>query len=86
MTLQFNTSDLSLIVEGVLFLAVILLLPRGVIPTAGDWVRRLRPSSASPGEQPGKERRQVPPGAAPDSGGSGGSSPRTSRASRAGTS
>ena len=37
LTLQFNNSDLDLILFGSLFLAIILFLPQGVIPTLGKW-------------------------------------------------
>ncbi len=55
LTLQFTASSLSLISEGGLFLVVILLLPRGIIPTARERLSRLRAShrsAALPGEQP----------------------------------
>jgi branched-chain amino acid transport system permease protein len=38
-TLTFSSGGLYLIVYGVLFLAVILLMPRGVIPTLARWAR-----------------------------------------------
>jgi branched-chain amino acid transport system permease protein len=38
-TLTFSSGGLYLIVYGVLFLAVILLMPRGVIPSLARWVR-----------------------------------------------
>jgi branched-chain amino acid transport system permease protein len=47
LTQQFTNAYLSQIVLGALFLAVIVLLPRGVIPMAGEkrtWWRALRPS------------------------------------------
>jgi branched-chain amino acid transport system permease protein len=37
LTLQFNNSDLDLILFGSLFLAIILFLPEGVIPTLRRW-------------------------------------------------
>jgi branched-chain amino acid transport system permease protein len=37
LTLQFNNSDLDLILFGSLFLAIILFLPEGVIPTLRKW-------------------------------------------------
>jgi branched-chain amino acid transport system permease protein len=54
LTTTITNDYLSLILLGALFLAVILLLPRGVIPTAGEMVskwqarRRGRASSAAP--------------------------------------
>jgi branched-chain amino acid transport system permease protein len=44
LTLQFTASNVSLIVEGGLFLVVILLLPRGIIPTARERIVKLRAS------------------------------------------
>lgn len=38
-TLQFSGAELYLIIYGGLFLAVMLIMPRGVIPTIGDWIR-----------------------------------------------
>jgi branched-chain amino acid transport system permease protein len=38
-TQQFSQNGLYLIVYGVLFLAVILLLPRGVVPSVAQWLR-----------------------------------------------
>jgi branched-chain amino acid transport system permease protein len=47
-TFQFSNGDLYLVIYGGLFLAVLLLLPRGVIPTVTDYLsrRRARRSSA----------------------------------------
>ena len=41
-TVTFSASQIYLIIYGVLFLAVILLLPRGVIPSIEQWVQRRR--------------------------------------------
>jgi branched-chain amino acid transport system permease protein len=68
MTLQFNTSDLSLIVEGALFLLVILVLPRGVIPTVTERVKKLRARRPAGQEAPAEERRQAPSGVAHEAG------------------
>ena len=49
LTIQFtNDSNLSLIVEGALFLLVILVLPRGVIPTVTERIGKLRARSGTP--------------------------------------
>jgi branched-chain amino acid transport system permease protein len=40
-TIQFTNDDLYLLVYGALFLLVLLWMPRGVIPSVGDLVRRL---------------------------------------------
>jgi branched-chain amino acid transport system permease protein len=39
-TLQFSNGDLYLVIYGALFLAVLIWLPRGVIPTVSDWWKR----------------------------------------------
>ena len=39
---QFSGGYLSQILLGVVFLFVILVMPRGVIPTGGEWARKLR--------------------------------------------
>jgi branched-chain amino acid transport system permease protein len=67
LTLQFNTSDLSLIVEGALFLAVILLLPRGIIPTVTERFK-LRAARTAGQEARAEEKPQAPPGVAHDAG------------------
>ncbi|HEX4661438.1 MAG TPA: branched-chain amino acid ABC transporter permease [Streptosporangiaceae bacterium] len=60
LTQQVNNSYLSQILLGSVFLLVILLLPRGVVPTAGEWITkwqaRRRQAAAPPaaeGAQPG---------------------------------
>ncbi len=40
-TIQFSNGDLYLVIYGALFLAVLLWLPRGILPTLGDLIRRL---------------------------------------------
>lgn len=54
LTLQYSVGGLYLIIYGVIFLAVILVLPRGIIPTLGAWIRRAwatyRPAAPSDGE------------------------------------
>jgi branched-chain amino acid transport system permease protein len=40
-TIQFTNGDLYLVVYGALFLLVLLWMPRGVMPTAGDGLRHL---------------------------------------------
>jgi branched-chain amino acid transport system permease protein len=55
-TLQFSNGDLYLVIYGGLFLAVLLWLPRGVIPTLGDgwthWKQRRRPGPILAGALP----------------------------------
>jgi branched-chain amino acid transport system permease protein len=64
-TIQFSNGDLYLVMYGALFLAVLLWLPRGVLPTVGDFLRRAQKRRASgasgavdvgpPGLAPGAE-------------------------------
>ena len=42
LTLQFSIGDLYLIIYGVVFLAVILAMPRGIVPSTRDWLRARR--------------------------------------------
>jgi branched-chain amino acid transport system permease protein len=39
---QFSGGYLSEILLGVIFLFVVLVMPRGIIPTGGEWIKRLR--------------------------------------------
>jgi branched-chain amino acid transport system permease protein len=48
-TVTFSASQVYLIIYGVLFLAVILLLPRGVIPSVGEQLERWRARRAGAG-------------------------------------
>ncbi|MBV9165017.1 MAG: branched-chain amino acid ABC transporter permease [Solirubrobacterales bacterium] len=56
-TVTFSASQVYLIIYGVLFLAVILLLPRGVIPTVEQWALRWRTRGAR--EERGGESVEV---------------------------
>jgi branched-chain amino acid transport system permease protein len=47
-TFQFSNGDLYLVIYGGLFLAVLLLLPRGVIPTTTDFIARHRARRQAP--------------------------------------
>ncbi|MHB1987796.1 MAG: branched-chain amino acid ABC transporter permease [Acidimicrobiales bacterium] len=42
LTIQYSIGSVYLIIYGVLFLLVIMFMPRGLVPTIGDWVRSLR--------------------------------------------
>jgi branched-chain amino acid transport system permease protein len=44
LTQKFSANGLYLIVYGALFLAVILVMPRGIVPTASSWLRSWRAS------------------------------------------
>lgn len=52
LTLQFNNSDLDLILFGGLFLAIILFLPQGVVPTLHKWWMNRRTSPSVPEAPP----------------------------------
>ena len=52
LTIQFTNDYLSEILLGVLFLLVILFLPRGVLPTLGEWADRWRARSRGQPEAP----------------------------------
>ena len=53
LTQTFSSNATYLIAYGVLFLAVILLLPRGIVPSVSGWLagRRTRAASTPPGER-----------------------------------
>ena len=56
-TVQYGASQAYLIIYGVLFLVVVLLLPRGVIPSVEELITRWRTRSAGPDagpEEPGR--------------------------------
>jgi branched-chain amino acid transport system permease protein len=42
LTIRYTNGYLSEILLGALFLAVVLVVPRGIIPSGGEWMRRLR--------------------------------------------
>ena len=42
LTIRFTNGYLSEILLGALFLLIVLFVPRGLVPTAGEWIRRLR--------------------------------------------
>jgi branched-chain amino acid transport system permease protein len=73
LTLHYSNSYLSEIIWGVLFLLVILFLPRGIIPTAGErltaWRTRGRPApggaGAGPEAGPGEPSPQAEAGPLP---------------------
>jgi len=55
LTQSFSSTGTYLIAYGVLFLAVIILLPRGVVPTITELIARRRARSAGPPASPGAE-------------------------------
>jgi branched-chain amino acid transport system permease protein len=44
LTVTFTNGYLSEILLGAVFLAVVLFMPRGIVPTGGEWVTKLRTS------------------------------------------
>ena len=42
LTIRYTNGYLSEILLGALFLLIVLFVPRGIVPTAGEWLRRLR--------------------------------------------
>ena len=68
LTIKYTNGYLSEILLGALFLLIVLFVPRGLVPTAGEWTRRLRtrgrpavtPVTAAapqPSEAPAREAR-----------------------------
>ena len=64
LTQTFSSSATYLIAYGVLFLAVILVLPRGVVPGVAELLERRRARAAGRGAVPGEREGQVPGGVA----------------------
>jgi len=60
LTIRFTNGYYGEILLGVIFLLVVLLVPRGIIPTGGEWIRRLttRGRSALPPAVPAAEAAQ----------------------------
>jgi branched-chain amino acid transport system permease protein len=42
LTIRYTNGYLSEILLGALFLLIVIFVPRGIVPTAGEWLRRLR--------------------------------------------
>jgi branched-chain amino acid transport system permease protein len=73
LTIRFTNGYYGEILLGTIFLVVVLLVPRGIIPTGGEWIRRLAtrgrsalpvPAPQAPGRAPrGPEGPQRGPGA-----------------------
>lgn len=42
LTIKYTNGYLGEILLGALFLVIVLFVPRGIVPTAGEWIRRLR--------------------------------------------
>ena len=57
LTIRFTNGYYGEILLGAIFLVVVLFVPRGIIPTGGEWIQRLttRGRSALPPALPGAE-------------------------------
>ena len=62
-TTLFNviTGYASEILLGALFLLIVLFVPRGIVPTGGEWIRRLR-TRGRPAIPPASQRPAAPSG------------------------
>jgi branched-chain amino acid transport system permease protein len=58
LTTVFTNAYLSEILLGVLFLAVVLFMPRGIIPTGAEWITKLR-TRGRPAVAPGQASAAV---------------------------
>jgi len=67
LTTVFTNAYLSEILLGVLFLAVVLFMPRGIIPTSAEWITKLRTRGRS-AIPPASQRAAAPPGLRSDEG------------------
>jgi branched-chain amino acid transport system permease protein len=62
LTIKYTNGYLSEILLGALFLAIVIFVPRGIVPTSGEWLRRLRtrgrpaipPAPATPDPDPAR--------------------------------
>ena len=73
LTIKYTNGYLSEILLGALFLLIVLFVPRGIVPTAGEWMRRLRtrgrpaiapvpaqaPAPSEASEAPAREARRT---------------------------
>jgi branched-chain amino acid transport system permease protein len=67
LTIRFTNGYYGEILLGAIFLAVVLFMPRGIIPTGGEWIRRLttRGRSALPSAVPASPAMPQAPGPVP---------------------
>ena len=68
LTIRYTNGYLSEILLGALFLLIVIFVPRGIVPTAGEWLRRLRtrgrpavPPAALQTSDPGRSGRAARP-------------------------
>ena len=66
LTIRFTNGYLSEILLGAVFLLIVLFVPRGLVPTAGEWIRRLRtrgrPADPAASDPAASQRAAAPPG------------------------
>jgi len=55
LTIKYTNGYLSEILLGALFLAIVIFVPRGIVPTTGEWLRRLR-TRGRPAVPPASQR------------------------------
>src|SRR5208282_5044932 len=67
LTIKYTNGYLSEILLGALFLLIVLFVPRGLVPTIGEWIRRLR-TRGRPAVPPVSQRAAAPPGLRSDEG------------------
>jgi branched-chain amino acid transport system permease protein len=61
LTIRYTNGYLSEILLGAVFLLIVLFVPRGIVPTAGEWIKRLR-TRGRPAVPPASQRAAVPSG------------------------
>ncbi len=59
LTIKYTNGYLGEILLGVLFLVIVLFVPRGIVPTVGEWVKRLR-TRGRPAVTPGSAAVSMP--------------------------
>ena len=67
LNIRLTNGYLSEILLGALFLLIVLFVPRGLVPTAGEWIKRLR-TRGRPAVPPSSQRAAAPPGQRSDEG------------------
>jgi branched-chain amino acid transport system permease protein len=61
LTIKYTNGYLSEILLGALFLLIVLFVPRGLVPTAGEWIKRAR-TRGRPVVPPASQRAAAPSG------------------------
>ena len=70
LTIKYTNGYLSEILLGALFLAIVIFVPRGIVPTTGEWLRRVRTRGrpAVPPAPPASQRAPAATGLTSDEG------------------